>query len=90
MKGNPQKLLEYCVSGTNISSVNNFLTSAKSGDIDYTGDCGANQLAVLLGIDEERALCGYSYFENDSLFAENNPILKDAQNFVLVKRNSIG
>lgn len=84
--GNPEVLLRYCLPGTNVDSVNQVLVSSKSGDVEKIGQEAAYQLALLLGVDEYRATSGYSYFEDNSLYNTIDPIIEDAEDFLLIQR----
>lgn len=84
-RGHPERLLKYCLPGIELQSVSHILTSSKNRDINYLGQEAAYELAFLLGIDGYRATSGYSYFEDDSLYNEIDPILEDAEDFLLVQ-----
>jgi hypothetical protein len=83
-RGHPERLLRYCLPGTNIDSISHILTSCRKGDIEYTGQDATYELALLLGIDEYRAISGYSYFE-DSLSNGIDIQIEDAKDFLLVR-----
>ncbi|HLO49977.1 MAG TPA: hypothetical protein VK211_16285 [Kamptonema sp.] len=82
--GHPERLLRYCLPGTNVDSISQILTSSRNRDIEIIGQEAAYQLALLLGIDEERAISGYAYFEDD-LYNEREPLMEDAKDFILVQ-----
>lgn len=84
--GNPGALLRYCLPGTSLDSVNQVLVSSKSGDVEKNGQEAAYQLALFLGIDGYRATSGYSYFEDNSLYNTVDPIIENAEDFLLVQR----
>jgi hypothetical protein len=83
--GHPERLLRYCLPGTNLHSISHILTSCRNGDIEYMGQDAAYELALLLGIDVDRSQNGYCYFENSSLYNEIDPRIEDAKNFLLVR-----
>lgn len=90
-QGNPQKVLNYCVQGTNIEEVLSFFDICKKNEMDYYdsekihyyGMDAVEEFVVFLGIDEERATIGYKYIENDKLYGISVDI-EDIEDFILV------
>ncbi|MFW9260019.1 hypothetical protein [Nostoc sp. CALU 546] len=86
-KGDPDKLLKYCLPSTTLQSISHILISNKNRDIEFLGQEAAYELALLLGIDEYRAINGYSYFEDHNLYNEIDPNIENAKDFLLVKNS---
>jgi hypothetical protein len=86
-RGNPERLLSYCLPGTDISEIQHILTASRNGELDFLGQETIYELATLLGIDGYRAITGYQYFEENSLHNTIDPVLPDAHEFLLVTRS---
>jgi len=85
-QGQPERLLKYCLPGTKLELVSRILQFSREKNLDYMGQEAVYQLAILLGINVDRATIGYSYFEDDSLYNETAPTIEDAEEFILVQR----
>ncbi len=84
IKGDPDKLLEYCLPSTTLQSISHILISNKNGDIEFMGQEAAYELALVLGIDEYRAINEYSYFEYRNLYNDIDSDIENARNFLFV------
>jgi hypothetical protein len=63
--GNPDKLLPYCVAGTDLSTLQRFFEKSTEG-LASAGEI-AEQLAAVLGINPERVISDYDYIEQDGM-----------------------
>jgi hypothetical protein len=82
--GNSHKLLKYCIAGTTLQTVSDFLASCRQRKTEYLGQDAIYELAPLLGIDTNRATIGYSYFEDNNLYIGTEFYIEEAEQFLLV------
>ena len=87
--GDSKKLFKYCTASTYLDEVNTFLESCRYKNKEYLGQDAIYQLAPLLGIDKNRATIGYSYFEDNNLYIDTEFYIEEAEEFLLVRSNSI-
>jgi hypothetical protein len=82
-KGDPRKILQFCMENTTVSKISHVLYLEDKTDIFRLGSYAVREFAELLGLDEERACTGFRYFQDDNVFADE-PDFEDAQDFQFV------
>ncbi|MEH2023094.1 hypothetical protein [Nostoc sp.] len=83
--GDSNKLFKYCKPSATLQNISDFMGYCRKKDIEYLGQNAADELACLLGIDTNRAIIGYSYFEDNSLYVGTEFYIEEAEQFLLVR-----
>jgi hypothetical protein len=83
-QGCPEKIISYFTPEVTIQQITEILEAAKRSEVDYLGEDVLWHLAPLMGIDEYRATQGFTYFEDELSYPEEDRDIKDAEQFILV------
>ncbi|WP_144053825.1 hypothetical protein [Baaleninema simplex] len=75
-------ILSLCLPNTHPEELSNILQKSEV-DIEYMGQEAVWELSLYLGIENYRAINGYSYFTHEDFYSQN-PDISEASNFVLV------
>lgn len=87
--GDSRKLLKYCIPGTVLQTISDFLESCRQRKREYLGQDAIYELAPLIGIDANRATIGYSYFEDNNLYIGTEFYIEEAEQFLLVRLHNV-
>ncbi|BAY59753.1 hypothetical protein NIES2135_66300 (plasmid) [Leptolyngbya boryana NIES-2135] len=88
-QGNPESLLSYSISGTTLEEIIEVLSSIKKGETDYLGEDGILHLAPLLGMNEDRAIQGYNYIEDEFSLSKEYRSIPDIEDFIFIDHQQI-
>jgi hypothetical protein len=82
--GHPEKIIPYFNSEVKIEQIAEILDKARKRDVQYLGEDVLLNLAPLMEIDEYRVIKGFSYFETELSYPEEDRDVHDTDKFVFL------